>query len=228
MDDLTISKVECHDSLLDVWEKKFPTEKWHFNRDGIISPDHWERSDLKVLFILKETNKARQNVVNAITNALSSKKSCWWKGKVLRRVGRWAYGLANYSGEVPSFKDAKSFGKEAAWSIAYINMRKTAGGSRTNKKSFDAHVNEYAPYIKRQVELIKPDVIVLCGTFKPVKKHVFPEMEHVCKRVHKYNNMLLINAFHPAAIVKSAGIYHQVLDSYHNYKINYAGEKTCT
>jgi len=228
MNDVNISKISCHDSLLDAWEEKFPTDKLHFNRDGIISTDHWVKSDVKILFILKETNKAKQNVVNAITNALSSKKSGWWKGQVLRRVGRWAYGLANYSGEVPSFKDAKSFGKEATWSVAYINMRKTAGGSSTNKKSFDAHVKDYAPYIKRQIELIEPDVIVLGGTFKSVKKHIFPQMEHVCKRIHRHNKIIFINAFHPAAIVKSDGIYHQVLDSYHNYKVNYAGKSKST
>lgn len=216
-----LNNIDCHDTLLDVWENNFPTDKWHFNRDGIISPEHWNNADVKVLFILKETNGAKQNVVSAITRALTARKSGWWKGKVLRRVGRWAYGLINYSGEVPAFKEAKMYGKEASWSIAYVNMRKTAGGARTNKKSFDTHVKEYAPYIRRQVELIKPNIVVLGGTFGPFKKHVFPNLEHVCSRIHRHNSILFINAYHPAAIFKSAGIYHQVLDSYHNYKINF-------
>ncbi|WP_299787068.1 hypothetical protein [uncultured Shewanella sp.] len=218
MDNEKINKIDCHNLLLDAWEEKFPTEKFHFNRDGIISAEHWDKSDVKVLFILKETNKAKQNVVDAISRALVTKSSGWWRGKVLRRVGRWAYGLTNYSGEIPSFKDAKSHGKSSTWNIAYINMRKTAGGRRTNKKTFSAHVKEYAPYIKRQVELINPDIVVLGGTFKPVKEHVFPELKHICKRIHKHNDIVFINAFHPAAITKSSGLYHQVMDNYHNYK----------
>lgn len=174
---------------------------------------------MKVLFILKETNKAKQNVVDAIRRALVTKSSGWWRGKVLRRVGIWAYGLINYSGEVPNFKDAKSYGKDATWNIAYVNMRKTAGGARTNKKSFNAHVKEYAPYIRRQIELIKPDIIVLGGTFKVVKNHIFPELEHVCKRIHRHEDIIFIDTYHPAAITKSEGLYYQVLDSYHNYKM---------
>lgn len=224
MDDADIKKFECHDSLLDAWEKKFAVDKWHFNRDGIISNEHWIKSEVKILFVLKETNKAKQNVVTAITNALSSKKSGWWRGKVLRRVGRWAYGLASYSGEVPSFDNAKAFGTEATWGVAYMNMRKTAGGARTKKKLFDSHVRNYAPYIRRQIELIEPDVVVLGGTFNSVKKHIFPQMEHVCKRIHKHQDIIFINAFHPAAVVRSSDIYHQVLDSYHNYRANYADE----
>jgi hypothetical protein len=224
MDDVDISKIEGLDSLLDAWEQKFPTDKWHFNRDGIISSEHWIKSDVKILFVLKETNKAKQNVVNAITNALSSKKSGWWRGKVLRRVGRWAYGLASYSEEVPSFENAKIRAKDATWSVAYINMRKTAGGAKTEKRSFDSHVKDYAPYIRRQIELIEPDVVVLGGTFNSVKRHIFPQMEHVCERIHRHKKIIFINAFHPAAVVKSSDIYHQVLDSYHNYRVNYADE----
>lgn len=215
---IELSHINCHDKLLESWKKRFPIDKHHFNRDGIISPDHWNTANVKVLFVLKETNKAKQNVVDAINRALVTKSSGWWKGKVLRRVGRWAYGLISYSGEVPSFKDAKTNSIEATWSIAYINMRKTAGGARTNKKSFDTHVKEYAPYIKRQIELLAPDIVVLGGTYKPVKKHVFPELEHICKRIHRQGDMIFINAYHPAAITKSAGLYYQVLDCYHNYK----------
>lgn len=224
----SVGEIECLDSLLESWESTFPTEKFHFNRDGIISSEHWSKANLKILFVLKETNGANQDVVKAITRALSSKNSGWWRGQVLRRVGRWAYGLMNYSGNVPSFEDAKANGKEATWGVAYINMRKTAGRARTEQKSFDAHVKEYAPYIRRQIELIEPDIVVLGGTFKSVKTHIFPGMEHVCKRIHRHNRIVFINAFHPAAVVNSTHIYHQVLDSYHNYRDNFAAESEIT
>ncbi len=187
-------------------------------RDGVISYENWEKADLKILFVLKETNKANQNVVEAIKRALVTTSSGWWRGKVLSRVGRWAFGLANYTGDVPSFNDAKVNGKEAIWSIAYINMRKTAGGASTNKKSFNTHVKEYAPFIRRQIELIKPDVVVLGGTYKPLKAHVFPELDHICKRIHKHDDMIFINVHHPAARANASDIYHQLMDSYHNYK----------
>ncbi|MDE3272517.1 hypothetical protein [Pseudoalteromonas sp. G4] len=217
MTNSNVSQIDNLEELLVDWQSKFP-EGLHFNIDGIISVDDWEKCDVKVLFVLKETNKAKQNIVSAINRALTTKKSGWWKGKVLRRVGRWAYGLQNYNGEVPAIRDAKLNLKAAIKSIAYINIRKTAGGARTNKKSFDAHAAEFAPYVRRQIELIKPDIIVLGGTYKQIKKYVFPELSKVSERVHKHEDMLFINAFHPAAVKQASILYQQVVGNYHNYK----------
>lgn len=218
MDSAKVSSIKNIDELLSAWEKSFPKD-WHFNRDGIISQESWEKSAVKVLFVLKETNKAKQNIVFAINRALETKKSGWWKGKVLRRVGRWAYGLQNHNGKIPEFKEAKLHEKNAINSIAYINIRKTAGGARTNKKSFDSHAKEFAPFIRRQIELIKPDIVVLGGTYKQVKSHVFPELTKVGERVHTYGDMIFLNAFHPAAIKDPSILYHQVVDNYHFYKV---------
>jgi hypothetical protein len=217
MDNRKISEIDCLDKLMDVWEEALP-EGWHFNRDGVISKESWDRSGTKVLFVLKETNEAKQNIVTAINRAIEVKKSGWWRGKVLRRVGRWAYGLQNYDGVVPSLKDAKLNEKNAVKSIAYINIRKTSGKARTNQKTFDAHASEFAPFVRRQVDLIKPDIVVLCGTFNQFKRYVFPELKKVSERVHVNEGVVFINAFHPAARRKSSMLYHQVLDNYHAYK----------
>lgn len=212
-----IYEIKCIDELMSAWEEAFP-EGWHFNHDGVISKESWDSSGKRVLFILKETNKAKQNVVTAINRAIEVKKSGWWRGKVLRRVGRWAYGIQNYDGVVPPLKDAKLNEKNAIKNIAYINIRKTSGSAATNKKAFDTHASEFAPFVRRQVELMEPDIVVLCGTYSQVKRYVFPEIEKVSERVHVHEGVVFINAFHPAAREKSAILYHQVLDSYHAYK----------
>ena len=218
----TITKINCHDELLDTWRNNFP-EDWHFNEDGVISNEDWNNSNIKVLFVLKETNRANQNIVDAINRALVTKESGWWKGKVLRRVGHWAYGLLNYEDEAPSLKDAKTNYKNFIKNIAYINMKKASGGSSTKTKPFNSHVEEFAPFIRRQIELIKPDIIVLGGTYKQIKKYVFPELEKVSERIHKHNDMIFINAFHPAARKESSMLYYQVIDSFHKYKTGIRG-----
>tara|TARA_R110001583_G_C5525101_1_gene398002 strand:- start:148 stop:807 length:660 start_codon:yes stop_codon:yes gene_type:complete len=217
MDNRKISEIDCPDQLLDFWEEVFP-QGWHFNRDGVISKEIWDSSGTKILFVLKETNDAKQNITTAINRAIEVKRSGWWRGKVLRRVGRWAYGLQNYDGVVPPLKDAKLNEKSAINGIAYINIRKTSGRARTNQKTFDAHASEFAPFVRRQVELIKPDIVVLCGTYNQVKRYVFPELKKVSERVHVNEGVVFINAFHPAARRKSSMLYHQVLDNYHAYK----------
>jgi len=84
---LDLGKIDRLDTLLDAWKKTFDSGVY-FNRDGIISNEHWMNANVKILFVLKETNQAEQNLTTAISIALRSEKSGWWKGKVLRRVGR--------------------------------------------------------------------------------------------------------------------------------------------
>ncbi|MFA9218355.1 MAG: hypothetical protein ACEQSK_14805 [Sphingomonadaceae bacterium] len=229
MDHEFIPEIACHDELLDIWEAKFHANNLPFERDGILSPEQWNSAPLKVLVVLKETNRPQpahpvsRSVVEEISRALNNPNSRWWRKNVLRRVGRWAFGLTTYAGEVPSYRLARIFGNQALPSIAYMNMKKSSGGANTNQNSFAAHVKEYAPYIRRQIELIKPDVVVLGGTFQAVKHHVFPELERVGERAHCFNGVLFINAFHPAQRTISAEeLYRQVVDSFHKYKSSYA------
>lgn len=222
-----IGRIECHDDLLKNWESQLRP----FNRDGIISPAHWDTAALKVLFVLKEANHKNKDqamdVVASIRRACDVSTSVWWRKHVLRRVGRWAYGLVHYSGQVPAFKDARYHGAKSIPGIAYINMKKSPGGASTNSKRFDAHVRQFAPFIRRQIELIKPDVVVLCGTFSFMKASVFPEMARACERIHLCNDMVFINAYHPAQKTISAEeLYRQVMDSYHYYTHNVRHKRT--
>lgn len=217
MDHEAISEIGCTDDLFTAWKAAIPRER-HFNGDGIISKSNWDSCPAKVLFILKETNQAEQNIVSAINKAIDNSSSGWWRGKVLRRVGRWAYGLQTYDGTVSPFKDAVLNEKHALRSIAYINIKKTSGGAITNAKDFDAHAQKFAVFVRKQVNLIQPNIVVLCGTYQPVKRHIFPELKKVSERVHTCKGIVFINAFHPAARKKGPMLYHQVLDSYHTYK----------
>lgn len=218
--------LESHEILLNNWERDLTSKNLSFDRDGIISPDGWEQAKVKVLFVLKETNQKKEdwgksrNIAKEIAKAINNPKSGWWRKNVLRRVGRWAFGLTSYAREVPSFRDARSYEKEAIASIAYVNLKKTPGGARAKKKEFNLHVEEYAPFIKNQIELIGPNIVVLGGTCRQIKDFVFPDLKFVCERVHIYNGVVFINAFHPAqSKISAEKLYLQVLESYHKYKL---------
>ncbi len=208
-----------HEELMLDWKNRIESEGIHFNPDGIVNKTMWNKSSKKILFILKETNGAEQDLTEAIQRS-SEQKTGWHKGKVLRRVGRWAYGLEHFNGDIPSFEEAKSYQFKAPVNTAYINLKKSSGGARTNEKLFHSHVEKYADLIKQQIELINPDIIVMGGTYKYLKKYVFPDeqMVKVSERVHTVNNTrIAINAWHPAAIKKAQVMYVQVLGSYEKY-----------
>ncbi|MCP8687156.1 hypothetical protein [Marinobacterium sedimentorum] len=208
--------------LMDAWRKQFEANNRDkprpFNLDGVVSEEHWEMAPRKVLFVLKETNSRRQQDIREAILRSSQKKTGWHKGKVLRRVGRWAYGLTHYDGEIPDFTQAKKSQFQAPLSIAYLNLRKTSGGARTNAKALERDVRVYAEYTRQQIELINPEIVVLCGTYNVVKKELYPELKKVSARVHSLNERIFINVFHPAQrTLKARDLYDQVLVNYHCY-----------
>lgn len=204
-------------ALFEEWKLLVAEESDHFVEDGIISESDWDAAGTKVLFILKETNDYEGNLSNLINTAVTIKpKSKLWARPTFHNVGRWAYGLLHNSDTAPPYNDSHKKRKESLLSCSFINLKKTSGG-RTATKSVSEFANKYSVFLRRQIELIGPDVIVFGGTYKIAKDNVLPELEKVSHRVHKYNNIVCINANHPACTKKRKDMYDQVLVNYNNY-----------
>lgn len=226
------------DELFDSWQKEIENQpnrsSYCFCKDGIISPDDWNNTDTKILFILKE-GRSQSDIRRTIFNSLENSKSGWRRHKVLRRVGRWAYGLMHRTSTIPDFDEARKHQFKSPRQIAYINISKTPGGKSTKPRFLDEETKKYAAYIKRQIDIIDPDIVVLCGVYWVIKKHVYQEgMKRLAHRihgvprvprVHKDDNRIFIHANHPAARKKAKELYEQVVCSYHAYK---SGAEKCT
>ncbi len=203
------------------YERNRDTQR-HFNYDGIVSNQHWNTAPKKILFLLKETNKANQDLREAIVRtskqAKTKTRTGWHKSSVLRTVGRWAHGLMHYSGGIPDYNEAKKEQFQAPLSIAYVNLRKSAGGPKTNAKDLAKDVRLYADFIKQQISLIQPEIVVLCGTYRVTKHILYPDMKNISERIHELGDMKLINAHHPAQRnLTDIQLYEQVLSCYHKY-----------
>lgn len=187
--------------------------------DGIISPESWHQSEIKVLFILKEANGYDgSNLAELIRKAIVEKpKSKLWCRPTFHNIGRWAYGLQQGGEIISEFKEAHHNRKSALLASAFINLKKTTGGRRAT-----AEVREFAEVhrelLREQILSITPDVVVMGGTYDIIKACVFPELEKVSHRVHLLHGVPFINAFHPACTKVRKALYEQVLDSYQNYR----------
>lgn len=217
---------EAYEKLLDKWERELVSKNLAFVRDGVICLDDWGQAKIKILFVLRDTNQKKEgrdrsrDIVKEIAKAINDSKSGWWRRNVLRRVGRWAFGLISYEDRVPSFRDAKRAEKQAISSVAYVNLKKSPGGARVSKKILDSHVEQYTFFIKKQIELIGPNVVVLGGTYDQIKKYIFPDLRLVCERVYVSNDIVFIDSYHPAQRrISDEKLYLQVLESYHKYKL---------
>jgi hypothetical protein len=54
------------DALFEEWKTQLSETSDHFVKDGIISAEDWAQAETKILFILKETNDYKGNIVQLI------------------------------------------------------------------------------------------------------------------------------------------------------------------
>lgn len=212
------SRMTSHDALLARWaaevQARMPDATFAF--DGIVSLEHWASAPRKVLFVLRETNDFPGSDVRAAIRRSAEKRTGWRRRFVLRRVGRWAHGLLNYNGEAPPLAEAIAAQFTAPLSVAYMNLKKTTGGAAINPVEMEDWVKSYADHIRQQIESVAPDLVVLCGTYKLLRAHVFPNIQRVAHRAHVAQGLPLINANHPAARKGNQYLYSQVLDAFHH------------
>lgn len=207
------------EALFAEWKKLVLDEADHFVEDGIIDPEMWNQASKKILFILKETNDFKGSISKLIHDASTIRpQSGLWGSPTFHNIGRWAYGLLNYPQSVSAYKIANNNRKKAVLSCSFINLKKTTGG-RTATKTVDESAKKYSSYLRRQIEIIDPDIIVFGGTYQIVKDNVIQELVRVSPRIHHFGNIVCVNANHPACTKKRTLIYDQVILNYHKYII---------
>jgi len=205
------------EELFKEWKLSVLEESDHFVEDGIVCEEKWLKSKQKILFILKETNGYKGSISELINTAVRTRpKSGLWKRPTFHNIGRWIYGLLKAKEQDIIYSEAHKFRKESLLSCAFMNIKKTTGG-RTATESVKENAKKYSKFIRRQIELLDPDIIVFGGTYEIMKKYVFIEMENVSPRVYKYEKYICISANHPACTKKRIDMYNQVVISYKNY-----------
>ena len=141
-------------------------KKHFFERDGIISEADYERERIKVLFVAAEANINKhigegpdgksdyREEFRAYHDDLSGKDE--WKGKMKERLSS-LYGYMTSQIHVPPHSLANKY--------AILDLNKRGGEEKIGS---GAHIVEYVklycPFIKKEIEIIDPDIIVWIGT----------------------------------------------------------------
>ena len=126
--------------------------KEHFRRDGIIDEATYEKERVKVLFISAEAN---DNEYSALTNSRPNSVDDYreyhftgnetWKGRMRERLAE-LYKVIS-GGERSEMSNKRGGGPEIK------------GG-----KHLKAYCKQYAGYIRREIEIIDPDIVAIVGT----------------------------------------------------------------
>ena len=139
--------------------------KSHFRRDGIIDEAIFYKEKRKTLFISNEANDDEYSAkTNAKPNNVDDYRKYYetgyddWLGKMRERTS------ALYK-TVAGIGRIEMSDVDAALHYAVMDLNKRGGGSYVKSAS---HIEEYCRYyqdfIKREIEIINPDVVVWLGT----------------------------------------------------------------
>ena len=175
------SKTAQLETLFQEWEiaqKNEPEDVWkttnggninitkdHFRRDGIIDEATFEKEPVKVLFISAEAN---DNDYSALTDMLPNTVNDYrnyhfsgnetWKGRMRERLAEL------YKVITGTERNAMS-NPEAAMHFAIMDINKRGGGPEIKGgKHLKAYCKHYAGYIRREIEIIDPDIVAIVGT----------------------------------------------------------------
>jgi len=193
------------DSLFKEWKDREPHKtNNNFIKDGIIDIDRWNHVSTKVLFILREAYQHENETdgFNLVENLLAEEgqkkgKSTW------RNLGKWAYLLQNY----PTENDIENvtrdwfYYEEAFLSSAIINVKKSGGKSRSDIHEIIEIAKLDQDLLRKQVDLISPDIICCCGVFGSIKVlWNETDMEEIGHRLFKTKDYKIIDYWHPATL----------------------------
>lgn len=206
------TKTELLNDLFKEWENAYQPYKGKFTYDGINNEQIYNGLKAKknaVLFIAKEPNDIEQwggNFPN------------WWKDKLQgnfsRRLGEWCYGLTN---NFPLLNEATINAHRGVLSVAFMNLKKIGGGANADKEKIMKIVGETSDYLKKEIAIIEPDIIVGGGVYPEAWDMLFGKLNWINTgtgiRVAKWNNVKIIKFYHPSSRFKKADSYHLLENS---------------
>ena len=177
--------------LKNIWKNLRP-EYELFCDDGILSESDWDKKRTKVMFLLKETFKDF-TTIKGKHGPDGNSKTFW------RKMQMWTF-IADkiYSGEDVNHLEAMKAKEKPNYEIAYVNIKKDVkkgkGAYQTNSNYEDIkkYAKSDANLLKTQIDLISPDIIICCGTYRFLH-HILPINQ---TNPFKYKNIWIINHHH--------------------------------
>lgn len=232
---IKISKCTNTDQLFDLWTSThdynwandFENEKktvasellnGFFCKDGIICLEKYSQAPIKVLFVSNEANVSgdknktketdrRYDFINYYENKFDN-----WEGKLRKRTCQLYQTII---GRDPLQNNMY----ENALDFAFMNLNKRGG---LNNSSFQIanYCVKYADFIKREIDLIAPDIIIWCS-FKTYNNVIIRDTlglqntEYNEISIYNSTNKLLpvIKTYHTSAIVSEFNRFNSLINS---------------
>ena len=213
---------EQEDKLFSEWK----AHRNHFVADGVADENIYLESGKgggkKILFIMKEVNDPEGGGWDLREVMREGKRSATWDN-----IARWTLGIRNLDRDI-SWKELNEkmllgSKKEAIRSVAAMNLKKSPGGSATDKALMEKIAREDMDFLERQVEFYDPDIVICCGVDVSYLAHTCIKilshpMWKATSRGVPYHELgtpkkTLISYSHPEARVSDNLLYYGLIDA---------------
>lgn len=218
-----ILKCQTEQELFDIWSQKDPFQITYmennqeitktidhktnvFIRDGIVDEKTWNNNNhKKIVFVLKEAYTTQNNwsLTDWVLNSKPSKP-------IWRRIIEWTYGIQNTDfNNIPKYaSQIYEKNKDLLFQqIALVNLKKSGGKSSSINEEIKGYAIEDKLELKKQLEIISPDIIVCGSTFNTLN-HIYDDKicpkDSYCDNRFYYTNIisgkdtLVIDYYHPS------------------------------
>lgn len=221
-------------TLFDYWEKVQECDPNYddqttgihissFTEDGIVDKNKWETTEKgkKVLYILREANGSR-----SIVDGKVDKGNFWFKECIENNIGL-DNRIFKRIVQMQKIIEVKGNDTEVLKQTAFMNINKRGGLSAVDWKVLNNYAITYKDFIKKEIEIIDPDIIVCCGTYWTLVDQIYgvydkQQEEWKDRWVYTYklklNNkdVVVYNMWHPSARKSNEG-YTKRFDSIYNH-----------
>jgi len=165
--------------------------------DGITDYDQFGKSGLKILWIMKEANQSNTPHADDLRIFHRNVKMYPKWRRTYKSIIKVTFGILHnveYN-EIPREDKISDILSE----IAFINIKKTGGGSTANWTQIRNHYIKNKEVILEQIACIEPDIIINCSrTFTIFQDLAQTEYQSIGNfNVAQTMNGLVINAYHP-------------------------------
>ncbi|PKK84742.1 MAG: hypothetical protein CVT49_00900 [candidate division Zixibacteria bacterium HGW-Zixibacteria-1] len=163
MSDLVVgTKTAELNKLFEDWKQQYAGLKidtTKFSADGIICEDKYDAAKKKILFVLRETNDFPEGDLRVLYRDGP-------KLQMAAQLSKWATGILY---DFPDYSEVdmneNNIRTEAIKSIAIMNVKKYTGGAIADFNLLHVFTKLDKDLIKREIDIIKPQIIVCCNTF---------------------------------------------------------------
>ncbi len=190
-----MSPNEQLNALFARWEASNPGYKGRFVKDGIINDTLYKNQRIKLLFISKEPNDLTQQAWDFRE---------WWKQEIkyrfAHRIYQWAFGVLN---DFPPLEksDSNQDKLSTLGSIAFMNLKKVAGGASADPVEISAAVSSDRACILDEIRIINPDIIIGGLGATDIWRSLFDGIEFTrCYDIliARHGNHKIIDFYHPS------------------------------